>query len=76
MWSDKFPDMSESPSEYAVDFKDAMIKRELARAYGIDPLTADKIPKKILDIWMKVSHVEKVKHDTETPPQTNTPVYG
>jgi hypothetical protein len=75
VWSDKFPDLSESPSKYAVDFRDAMIKRDLARSYAIDPLVADKLPKRMLDIWMQVSAMENEKQKTENP-QTNIPVYG
>jgi hypothetical protein len=48
-----------------------MIKRDIARAYGIDPLTIDKLPKRMLDIWMRVSSVEVEKKKLEEPQGNN-----
>jgi hypothetical protein len=56
-----------------MDFRDAMMKRDLSRAYGVDPLSVDKLPKRLLDIWMKVAKVEKEKRDLESQQNTGFP---
>jgi hypothetical protein len=48
-----------------MDFRDAMMKRDLSRSYGVDPLTVDLLPKRVLDIWMKVAKEERVKSELE-----------
>lgn len=68
MITGKLPDYLSEPDPLVVDIRDAIIKRDLARMYGIDPLVTDKLPKQLINIWGLISGKEaerKALEDTE-----------